>query len=153
MASIVYNRAKKEIMDGTIDLLADTIKAMLVTSSYVANPDHDFVDAGGANDPVDHELSGTGYAAGYAGAGRKTLASKTATEDDANNRAEFGAANLAWTAINAGTAAAVIIFKNGVSDDTTSKLIAYIDSGGFPITTNGGDLNVTWNVEGILQLT
>ena len=153
MASIIYNRAKKEIMDGTIDLLADTIKAMLVTSSYVADPDNDFVDAGGANDPVDHELSGTGYAAGWAGAGRKTLASKTATEDDANNRAEFLAANLAWTAINAGTAAAVIIFKNGTSDDTTSKLIAYIDSGGFPIVTNGGDLNITWNAEGILQLT
>jgi len=68
MATIIYNRAKKEIMDGTIDLLVDTIKAMLVTSVYTPNPDHDFVDAGGASDPADAELTGTGYAAGWAGA-------------------------------------------------------------------------------------
>lgn len=153
MASFVYNRAAKEIMDGTINLLTDTIKAMLVTSVYVADRDHDFVDAGGASDPVDAELSGTGYVAGYAGAGRKTLAGKTITESDATDRAIFDANDLVWAAINAGTAAAVIIFKNGSADDTTSKLIAYIDSGGFPKVTNGGDLTVTWNAAGVVQLT
>ena len=58
MADLIYNRAKKEILDGTIDLVSDTIKVMLVTSSYVANVDNDLVDEGGANDPIDHELSG-----------------------------------------------------------------------------------------------
>lgn len=153
MASFVYNRAAKEILDGTIDLATDIIQVMLVTSSYVANRDNDFVDAGGANDPIDHELTGTGYAAGYAGAGRKTLANKVISEDDANDRAEFdNTVDLTWTAIDAGIAAAAILIKKGAADDTTGKLIAYIDTGGFPVVTNGGDLNLTFNAEGILQL-
>ncbi len=149
--SFLYNLAKKEMLDGTIDLLTDTIKVMLVTSSYVANADDDLVDAGGANDAVDHELSGTGYTAGWSNSGRKTLGTKAISEDDPNDRAEFDAADLTWSAINAGTAAAAILIKEGGADDTTSRLIAYIDTGGFPIVTNGGDLNVNWNAEGILQ--
>jgi hypothetical protein len=145
MASFLYNRGKKEILDGTIDLVNDTLKAMLVTSSYSANPDDDFASA-----PAAAELSGTGYASGFAGAGRKTLASKSITEDDTNNRAEFTAANLQWTGIDAGTAAAVVLYKH-LTNDGASVLIAYIDTGGFPKTTNGGDLNINWNAEGIFQ--
>ena len=150
--SLVYNRAKKELLDGTLDLVNDTIKAMLVTSSYVADADDDFVDEAGANDPIDHELSGTGYVAGHGNSGRKTIASKAFSEDDPNDRGEFDAADLVWTAINAGIADAVILLKEGSSDDTDALLIAYIDSGGFPVTTNGGDFTVQWNAEGILQL-
>ncbi len=151
MASFLYNRAKKEMIDGTIDIDTDAgIKAMLVTSSYVANADHDFVDEAGANDPIDHELSGTGYVAGFGNSGRKALATKAVNEDDANDRAEFDADDLTWTGIDAGTAAAVIIIKENTAD-TDSVLIAYIDTGGFPIVTNGGDLTIAWNAEGILQ--
>jgi len=153
MANLVYNRAKKEILDGTIDLVNDTIKVMLVTSSYVADDAHDFVDEAGANDPIDHELTGTGYAAGFAGAGRKTLSAKAFAEDDANNRGEFDdTADITWTAIDAGTAAAAIVYKH-ITSDAASVLIAYIDQGGFPVVTNGGDLTIQWNAEGILQLT
>lgn len=150
MASGWFNRAKKEIFDGTIDLVADTIKVMLVTSGYTFNPDDDFIGSGGGT-PGGSELSGTGYTAGFGGAGRKTLGTKSITEDDANNRAEFTAGNLTWTAINAGTAAACILVKEGTTD-ADSKLIAYIDTGGFPKTTNGGDFSITWNAEGILQI-
>lgn len=156
--SLVYNRFKKECFDGsagpaTVTLLSDTIKAMLVNSGYTANADNDFVDAGGANDPIDQELSGTGYAAGYAGAGRKTLASKTIVESDASDRAEFDAADLTWTAISAGTAAAWILHKHGAADDTTGKLIGYINTGGFPLVTNGGDMTIQHAAAGILTLT
>lgn len=151
MASLLFNLGKKEILDGTIDLGANTIKAMLVTSSYTPNSDNDFVDDGGANDPIDHELSGTNYAAGFAGSGRKTLGSITIVEDDGNDRAEFSAANLTWTGIDAGTAAGVIIYRH-LTSDALSTLIAFIDTGGFPVVTNGGDLTITWNAEGIIQL-
>ncbi len=151
MATIVYNRAKKEIMDGTIDLLTDVLKIMLVNSGYVANADHDFVDEAGANDPIDQELSGTGYDPGFAGSGRKTLSGKAVSEDDANDRAEFDdTGDITWTGINAGTAAAAILYKH-LTSDAASVLIAYIDSGGFPVVTNGGDLTIQWNAEGILQ--
>jgi len=143
-------------MDGTIDLLTDTVRAMLVTSVYVANPDDDFVDAGGVADPIDAEISVVGYVPGFGGAGRRTLASKTIVEDDANNRAEFSCAALLWSALGAGaTIAALIFFKNGTVDDTTSKLIGYVDqptgASGFPITTNGSDVTITPNAEGLLQ--
>lgn len=152
MASLVYNLAKKELLDGSLDLDTDVIKVMLVTSSYVANADNDFVDQAGANDPIDHELTGTGYAAGFGNSGRKTLASRAVTEDDANDRGELDAADITWTGIDAGTAAAAIMFRAGTSDDTDALLIAYIDTGGFPVVTNSGDLTIQWNAEGILQL-
>jgi hypothetical protein len=144
--SLIFNRGKKELLDGTIDLVNDTIKAMLVTSSYTPNADDDFATA-----PAAQELSGTGYQAGFAGTGRKTLGTKTFSEDDPNDRGEFLAANLTWTGISAGTAAAVVLYKH-LTSDAASVLIAYIDSGGFPKVTNGGDLSINWNAEGILQL-
>ena len=154
MASFVYNKAAEEMWDGTIDLVNDTIKVMLVTSSYTADKDDLVVDAAGANDPVDHELTGTGYTAGWGNSGRKTIGgTKTIAADNANDRAEFdSSADITWSGIDAGTAAAAIIIKEGGANDTTSRLIAYIDSGGFPVVTNGGDLTIQWNAEGILQL-
>jgi len=148
--ALVYNLFKKLQADGSIDLLTDTIKVMLVGSTYTANMDHDYVNPSA----YQMELGGTGYTGGYGGSGRKTLASKVVTEDDTNDRAEFSAAPVTWTAINAGTAAVcVIIRERALTGDTMSELIAYIDSGGFPVVTNGGDLTITWNAEGILQLT
>jgi len=146
--ALVYNSFKALEADGTIDLLTDTIKVMLVSSGYSADDAHDYVSDG----PGANELSGTGYVTGYEGAGRKTLASKTVVEDDTNNRAEFNAAPVTWTSIDAGTAAACILIRERPSTgDTMSELIAYIDSG-FPVVTNGGDFTITWNTEGILQL-
>ena len=146
MANIVYNKGLQGILNGDFDLLTSNIRVALVTSSYTANKDDDFYDDGGANDVIDHELSGTGYTAKG-----ELLGTKAVTMDDANDRAEFDAANSVWSGINAGTAAAAVVYyDSGVA--TTSHLIAYIDQGGFPIVTNGGDLTINWNAEGILQI-
>ncbi len=142
MADLLYNTGSSELWDGTIDLLTDTIKGLLRDNTYTADRDNDVVDAGGANDVVDAELSGTGYTGGWGGSGRKTLASKAIAVDKTNDRSTFDCADLVWTAIDAGTAAALEIVKEGVSDDTTSRLISSHDSG-FPAATNGGDLTVT----------
>lgn len=152
MATFVYNKAAKEIAGGDIDLLTDTIKVMLVTSSYVANRDDDYVDEGGADDPIDHEIVATNYTAGWGGAGRKALASKTVTEDDANDRAEFDADDLTWTALGNGsnaTIAAAIVVKEGGANDTTSLLIAYLDVA--DLLTNGNDYKLLFDAEGIIQ--
>jgi hypothetical protein len=147
MADVFYNLAKKQIMDGTIDLVVDDIQVLLIASTpYTPDADHDFIDESGASDIVDAELSGAGYA-------RKSLATKTIVEDDPNNRAEYNADDLAYTGADFGTIAAVIVFKNtGV--DTTSVVIAYLDTlTGLPLVTNGGNVDIAWNAEGILQLT
>ena len=151
MADFVYNTGANDIgMDQIIDVITDALlKAMLVTSSYVADRDDDVVDAAGANDAIDHELSGTGYTGGFGGSGRKVLASKSLTVDKANNRVEFDCADIVWTAINAGTPSQMLIIRE-LTDDTATRLVSHHDSG-FPVTTNGGDLTVTIDAEGLIQ--
>ena len=96
------------------------------------------------DDFLDGELSGTGYV-------RKTLASKTLTYDTANDRVEWDAADITWTAINAGTAQRATYYDNSQSTDVSRRLWLNVDTGGFPIVTNGGDLTIQHNAEGIAQ--
>lgn len=149
MADFVYNTAAGEMIQGgtALDILADTkVKMMLIDSvSYAADKDDDLVDAGGANDAVDHEPTGTGYTGGYGGSGRKTLASRTITINKTNDRAEFDTADVSWTGIDVGTIQQALVVKEdhlGVSgNDTETRLISHHDTN-FPVTTNGGDLTV-----------
>lgn len=145
MASLVYNVGKTKIMNGGIDLLTSNIRVMLVDSGYT--PDADDAHMGIASGPVAQELSGTGYTADG-----ELLSNKAVNQDDTNDRAEFDdTVDLTWTSISAGTAdAAVVYYDSGTA--STSWPICYIDTGGFPVVTNGGDLTIQWNAEGILQL-
>lgn len=149
MASLVYNRAKNGMWGGNgaaISLLSDTIKVMLVTSAYTANPDHDYITASGAGT---NEIVATNYTGAFGGAGRKTLASKTLTEDDTNDRSVFDAADVTWTSIGGATnatIAAAILVKEGTSD-ADSQLLVYIDIA--DTATNGGDITIQWNANGI----
>lgn len=148
MATFVTNHAAKMIADGTLALLTDTIKAMLVDSTYVGNRDDDFVDDGSANDPQSHEVSGTGYTGGFGGAGRKTLASKTLTEDDANDRAAFDAADTVWTGLTVGTIGGVVLIKE-ITNDAASLIIAFLDA--TDLVTNGGDVTAVWAAAGLID--
>ena len=142
MASNLYQSGLKLILDGTVDLLTDTIKVVLVNASYTPDKDHDFL-----SDVNTYELSGTGYAGGFAGSGRKTLASKTVGKNDSTNVANFDAADSSWTAINAGTAAYAIIGKE-VTNDAASPIFACIDLNP-DVATNGGDYSIAWDAAGL----
>lgn len=139
MTSFMSNYAKAKIMAGDIDLNADDIRVILVDSSFNGAANHQFV----GDIPVLGELNGTGYV-------RKALSDEAVNVDTVNNRAEFDATDVTWTGINAGTAAGAVLYKH-VTNDADSPFIAFIDSGGFPITTNGGDVTIQWNAEGIIQ--
>lgn len=154
MASFVYGPGALRLIIGnaettTINWTADTatIKAALSTSTHVPNKDNVFMDDGGADDLLDGELSGTGYTTGG-----DALGGETHAYDSANDRVEFDATDAAWTGINAGTAAQATVLKH-TGTATTSPLICNVDTGGFPVVTNGGDLTIQWNAEGIFQLT
>lgn len=144
MASAWYNKGKGVVMNGDIDLLTDTIKVMLVTSAYTFDADHDF-----AND-VTGELTVSGYTGGFGGAGRKTLASKTVTIDNTNDRAYFDAADVSWTALGAGETIGGAILLKEVTNDAASPLIAFIDLAN--AATAGTDVSIIWSTEGILRL-
>ena len=145
MASFVYTPAKTAILNGDIDFAVDDIRLALVMTNTTADTDQDMANI--ADITTLDEMDGANYA-------RKSLAGEAVNEDAANNRAEFDATDVTWTALGAGTrqVAGAVLYKH-VTNDADAVLIAYIDTGGFPFTANGGDVTVTWNAEGILQAT
>lgn len=154
MASFVYGKGALAMIIGnsqttTISWTADTatIKTALSTTTHIPNKDDEFYDNSDADDLESGELVGTGYTAGGVAMGGEAH-----VYDAANDRVEFDATDAAWTGINAGTAAQATVHKH-TGTGTTSPVICNVDSGGFPIVTNGGNVTIQWNAEGIFQLT
>jgi len=145
MSSFVYTRAKTLLGRGDLDLEAHDIRLLLVMTNTTANTEEDKTTISGFT-TLD-EMDGTGYA-------RQALAGEAVNEDTTNNRAEFDATDATFTAVGAGTrqVKAAILYRF-ITNDTDNIPIAYIDSGGFPFTANGGNIVVQFNVEGIVQLT
>jgi hypothetical protein len=124
-----------------MDLLSDTLKMSLHTSSYTPNIDTDEVFADATN-----ELStASGYTAGGA-----TLGTKSISYNATGNVTTFTAADIAWTA-SGGT----LTFRYAVLwDDTiaTDPLIGYIDTGAQSIT-DGNTFTIVVGVSGLLTAT
>jgi hypothetical protein len=139
MSDVIYNSFKAKIMDGSIDLDTDTIKVALVTSTYTPNADtHDFFD------DVTNEVTGTGYTAGGA-----TLGSKTVTVDTTDDEGVFDGADVTWTSSTITAHGAVIYKSTGTA--STSALIVYLDFGSDK-ASSAGDFTIAFNAEGILNL-
>jgi hypothetical protein len=47
----------------------------------------------------------------------------------------------------------MVVYRHVDGTAANDLPIAYIDSGGFPFSGNGGAINVTVNAEGLLQVT
>lgn len=125
MANNLYDKGREGFLDGSIDWDTDVIKVALVdTGVYTANLTTD-----------------TFYSSVVAGAvgTPQTLASKTVAAGVAD------AADITYTAVTGATIEALVIYKD-TGSNTTSRLIAFIDTGtGLPVTPNGGDLTVVWD--------
>lgn len=133
MANALYPKWKEAIVQASSNSsLGGTLKVVLVdTGTYTYSSSHEFLT----------DLSGTGGTA-------QTLGSKTYTNG------VLDAADVTFSSV-AGTVsyeALVLYIDTGVS--ATSRLVAYIDTGvtGLPVTSNGGDISVTWNASGIFAL-
>jgi len=128
MASALYNKGKEGLLDGSINLETDTIKAALVdTGTYVVNlSTHQFLsDISG--------IVGTD----------QTLASKTFTNGT------FDAADSTWTGVTGNSVEAIVLYKStGVAG--TSRLIGYWD--GLSVTPNGGNIIAQWNASGLFSI-
>ncbi len=135
----VYNNFKEILMEGSIDLLNDTIKVALL-ASYTPDIDtHENWD-----DVSSTEESGTGYTAGG-----ETLANVTVTQDDTDDEGVFDADDVTWNSLDVGTPAYAIIYKDSGSP-STSPLIAMVELG---VASNGQDYTISWGSEGIINLT
>lgn len=139
--AFLFNRAGKEIQDDTIELSTDTLKMGLATSTFTPNRDDDFLDLSTGSDFESGELNVTGYTRAFGGAGRKTLASKTFTEDDTNDRAKFSSASPSWTALATGQTIAGGLILKEITNDAASRPISWNDlASGIP--TNGADFTL-----------
>lgn len=133
----IYNDFKERLMLGGHNLGAagDTLKMMLV-HTYTPNIDTHQVKA-----DVTTEY---GTAGGYT-AGGATLGSKTVTQDDANDRAAFDAADVVWTSLTLTTPATPsdCVLYNDTPTSPADPLIAYWELG--TTVTNGGDYTLQFS--------
>lgn len=131
VTATVFNSFKGKIMDGSIDLDTDTIKAALCTSSFTPN-----IDTMVFFSDITNEVSGTGYTAGGA-----TLAGKTITVDTTNDRAYFDATDVTWTSSTI-TARYIVLYKS-TGTPATSPLIGYINLGA-DRSSSADTFYITW---------
>lgn len=124
MANKLYPKGKEHLLNGDIDLINDTIKAILVDTA-----DYTYADADEALDDV----TGAGIVA------TATLGTKSTTNG------VFDAADITYSSVTGDSCEALVIYlDSGVAG--TSYLIAYIDTAtGLPVTPNGGDIDVVWD--------
>lgn len=129
MANGLYAAGKERILGHateTIDLLADNIKAVLVdTATYTVNlATHDYL----SDIPSGERVATSG-----------NLTSKTTTGG------AFDAADVTFSSVTGDSIEAIVIYKD-TGTDSTSPLIAYIDTAtGLPITPSGVNITITWD--------
>lgn len=146
MASVIPNSFKGRLMGDTaqistaINLASDTIKMMLLTSSYTPDIDADvFIDDISANEVA---------ASGSYSAGGVTL-TKSSSTDDTDDEGVFDASDVTITSATISARYAAIYKDTGTP--STSPIIAIVDFGS-TITSTGSTFTITWNGEGILNL-
>ena len=124
MANALYSKAKESFLNGSINMIANTITIALVdTGVYTYSATHQFRN----------EVSNSAVISSTA------LANKTITNGI------FDADDATFSSVTGANCEALLIFQD-TGIQTTSRLIAYIDSAtGLPILPNGGDISVAFS--------
>lgn len=145
MASAAYTPFKGNLMRGSHDLPNADVRVLLAMSNTTFDTETDDEFVGDTTTP--DEYDGTNYA-------RQALTGEAVTDDTGNDRGEFDAADAQFASLGVGTrqATGMVVFSF-IINDAGSPLMAWIDTGGFPFDGNGGNVDVAWNAEGIIQVT
>lgn len=131
MPNAIYNSFKRDIMNGSIDLDTDTIKMMLVTSSYTPN-----IDTHSKRSDITNEVVGVGYTSGGV-----TLANKVVSVNNTTDRGIFTCDPISILATTI-TARGCVIYKSRGGLSSADEIIAYGDFGE-DITSTGGTFNIS----------
>jgi len=135
MANAIYPLFKQALLDALsgVDLNDGDVRVILVDhADYTYNAAHDMLDDVAA-------------AARVAVSGALTLTTVT--------NGLFDADNVVLSAVAGDVSEALILYLH-TGTESTSRLVAFIDTGvtGLPVTPNGGDININWNASGIFQI-
>ncbi len=128
MANVLYGLGKQALLEGDIAWLTDDIQCLLIdTDDYTIDVD------------VDEFVSDVLATPAAEVARSSDFTTKTSTLGVAD------ADDVTFTSVTGDESEAVVIFKNtGV--DSTSQLIAYIDTAtGLPVTPDGNNINILWD--------
>lgn len=133
MPNALYPKWKEALLQATANsALTGTVRVALVDAgTYTYSAAHEFYS------------SVTGVGGTPQTIGTKTFANGVFDGGDVTFSAVAGVVSYE---------ALVIYIDTGTAG--TSRLVAYIDTGvtGLPVTSNGGDITVTWNASGIFAL-
>lgn len=131
MASQLYPKGKAHILglSTKVDLVADTIKAMLVHSATTAY--------GSSNEFVG-DLTAGGIVARSGALAGKTVTSGT-----------FDANDVTLTAVTGSSVDAVVVYKD-TGADASSPVIGWFDVSS--LTPNGSDITIVWNASGLFAI-
>jgi PKD repeat protein len=136
----LYNSAFTKGLAGEADWINDTLKIMLVDSSYT--PDlinHTYKSS------VTGEITGTGYTTGGASLTNKTLAY------DGVSKIVADADDVVWLNSTI-TARYAIIYDDTPATDAQKPLLVLIDFGS-DISSSNGSFTISFAAEGIFSLT
>lgn len=133
MASIIYNTFKGKDANDWAAGVATAYKCMLVTATYVPDPDHLFPNATGL---ATNEVTGGSYA-------RQNMANRVKAVNLTTDSYDHSADNVTFTALAGPAAPRYAIIYRTVTADTDHQLVACIDLGtGLSVV---GDFMVKWN--------
>jgi hypothetical protein len=127
----LYKQAASLFLTKDIDMVTDTIKAALVTSTYTP----DFTNDQYFSTSVSSYYIGTPTA----------LSNKSVS-----TAAVFDADDVTFSSVASGTTNAVAIYVDGDTPGSNDYLIAYWD--GISVTADGRDIIVSWNASGIFSI-
>jgi hypothetical protein len=134
MASLIFNSALNDALNGNIDFGSDTFKVMLVTSAYTPNK-----DTHTKRSDVTNEVGNSGtYAAGGA------TATVSVTNDTANDRQDTSLGGAAFTTATI-TARAAVYYKARGGLASADELVVYIDFGS-DVTSTAGTFTLTASI-------
>ena len=141
----LYSSFRKYVMDGTINLSTDTIKLMLVTSSYTPSIAHDVL-ADVTASPTPELGSGDGYTTGGA-----EVTGKAVTNTDSPSQGIFDALDTEWASLTKTFRYGILYALKSVSP-ITNPLIGYIlfDTTPADIVLSASKFTVQWNSGGII---
>lgn len=137
MANAIYPLFKQELMKGTANNLLNSTEgatgvfAALVAATYTYSAAHQFYSS----------------LTGIVGTDQEIL-----TKTQVNG--VFDGTDVTYTAVTGSQVTGIVLYRKNAGANTTWPLIAYIDTGvtNLPVTPNGGNIVITWNVSGIFAL-
>lgn len=146
MASNIFNSALDRLWSGGIDLDNDDIRVRLLMTNTTADTEKD-----GINNISDLTTQDKADSTGYADV---ALTSEAVNTDDANDRAEFDAADVSFTGLGGDATRdyqGILVYKYVDGTDANDIPICFIDFA-VDIPKEATQVDVPFDAQGIMQL-